>query len=329
MAHLTLALIGATGCIGKEILDLLEEDDRVGAVVPIASKGSKESQVVFRGKSISLRYLELSAFDGVGLAIAACPVSVGKAGLEFLVEEGIPLIDLSGSWGTTAPLLAAGFDLGHAERWRETGVVTAARPEAIVVSRVLRAINDVAPVLKVGGTLLMPSSVAGRDGVEELSRQVVAMFNSQEAPRKRFLKGLAFDVLPSWGGVGDRGWAGYELLAALQIGLLARINPQAVGLDVLVVPLFGGMMATIRVDLQSGWQIEAVREALDNVPELELVDETQLMPRGFIGSTDIAVGRLRADLSGHALHLTICCDPPRIAAENAISLMENLLWSEA
>jgi aspartate-semialdehyde dehydrogenase len=328
MAHLTLALIGATGSIGKEILDLLEEDERVGTVVPIASKGSKESQVVFRGKSISLCYLELSAFDGVDLAIAACSASVGKAGLEFLVEEGIPLIDLSGSWGTTAPLLAAGFDLGHSERWREIGVVTAARPEAIVVSRVLRAINDVAPVLKVGGTLLMPSSVAGRDGVEELSRQVVAMFNSQEAPRKRFLKGLAFDVLPSWGGVGDRGWAGYELLAALQIGLLARINPQAVGLDVLVVPLFGGMMATVRVDLQSGWEIAAVREALENVPELDLVDEPKLMPRGFIGSTDIAVGRLRADLSGQSLHLTICCDPQRIAAENAISLIENLLWSE-
>jgi aspartate-semialdehyde dehydrogenase len=248
--------------------------------------------------------------------------------LEFLVDEGIPLIDLSGVWGTTAPLLAAGFDLGHSDRWRDSGVATAARPEAIVVSRVLRAIQEVAPVLRVGGTLLMPSSIAGRDGIEELSRQVVAMFNSQEAPRKRFLKGLAFDVLPSWGGVGDRGWAGYELLASLQIGLLARINPQAIGLDVLVVPLFGGMMATLRVDLQPGWALEAIQSALEEVPELDLVDAAQLMPRSFIGSTDIAVGRLRADLAGHALHLSLCCDPQRIAAQNAIALMENLAWSE-
>ncbi len=230
MAQLTLALIGATGCIGKEILALLEDDERVSSVIPIASQGTKESQVSFRGKSISIHNLELSSFDGADLAISACSASVGKSGLEFLVDEGIPLLDLSGVWGTTAPLLAAGFDLGHADRWRDSGVATAARPEAIVVSRVLRAIQEVAPVLRVGGTLLMPSSIAGRDGIEELSRQVVAMFNSQEAPRKRFLKGLAFDVLPSWGGVGDRGGAGYELLAALHIGLLARSNPQTIGL---------------------------------------------------------------------------------------------------
>jgi aspartate-semialdehyde dehydrogenase len=329
MAQLTLALIGATGCIGKEILDLLEHDERVNALIPIASKGTKESQIGFRGKQLSLRYLEPESFEGVDLAIAACPASVGKEGLGFLVEEGVPLIDLSGVWGTEAPLLAAGFDKGDSNRIREAGVVTAARPEAIVVARVLRVLQEVAPVLRVGGTLMMPAAIAGRDGVEELSRQVVSMFNSQEPPRKLFPEGLAFDVSPGWGGILENGWAGGEMRNAIQVGMLCGLLPQAICMDVCVLPLFAGMAGSLQVDLNPGWDFEKVMAALEQSDALCMTPPNRSMPRRMVGSTDIAVGRVRANLTGTGLNLWIACDPQRIAAANALSLMENLLWSES
>jgi len=184
-------------------------------------------------------------------------------------------------------------------------------------------------VLRVSGTLMMPAAVAGRDGVEELSRQVVSMFNSQEAPRKHFASGLAFDVIPSWGGITERGWAGCELLNAIQIGMLSGVHPQAVALDVAVLPLFAGMAANLQVDLNPGWEIEAVLKALSDSEEVELTDPSRLMPRRMIGSTELAIGRVRANLTGTGLHLWICCDSQRIAAENAIGLLEELLWSDA
>lgn len=329
MAHLSLALIGATGTIGKELLDLLEDDARVGELVPIASKATKETHVSFRGDSLPLRHLEPASFTSADVVIAACPASVGKEGYAPLLDEGIPVIDLAGVYGTEMPIVAAGFSSGNGNRLRESGIVTAARPEAIVVSRVLRILKEVAPVLRVSGTLMMPAAVAGRDGVEELSRQVVSMFNSQEAPRKHFASGLAFDVIPSWGGITERGWAGCELLNAIQIGMLSGVHPQAVALDVAVLPLFAGMAANLQVDLNPGWEIETVLKALSDSEEVELTEPSRLMPRRMIGSTELAIGRVRANLTGTGLHLWICCDTQRIAAENAIGLLEELLWSDA
>ena len=329
MAQLTLALIGATGCIGKEIMDLLEHDERVNTLIPIASKGTQKSQIGFRGKQISLRHLEIESFEGVDLAIAACPASVGKEGLGFLVDEGVPLIDLSGVWGTEAPLLAAGFDMNDGNRMREAGVVTAARPEAIVVARILRALQEAARVLRVGGTLMMPAAIAGRDGVEELSRQVVSMFNSQEPPRSLFPEGLAFDVSPGWGGVLENGWAGGEMRNAIQVGMLTGLFPQAICMDVCVLPLFAGMAGSLQVDLNPGWEIGSVMAALEQSDDLCMSPPNRLMPRRMIGSTDIAVGRVRANLTDTGLNLWVACDPQRIAAANAISLVETLLWSES
>lgn len=329
MAHLTLALIGATGAIGKEILDLVEDDDRVGALVPIASRATKQTHVTFRGESLSVRELTPSAFESADVAIAACPASVGREGYQPLLEEGIPVIDLAGVYGTEMPIVAAGFQGGHGNRLREAGVVTAARPEAIVVSRILRILKEVSPVLRVSGTLMMPAALAGRDGVEELSRQVVSMFNSQEAPRKHFASGLAFDVIPSWGGLTERGWAGCELLNAIQVGLLTGVHPQAVALEVAVLPLFAGMAASIQVDLNPGWEMEAVLSALSDSDEVELTDPSRLMPRRMVGTSELAVGRVRANLTGTGLHLWVCCDSQRVAAQNAVDLLDELIWSDA
>jgi len=329
MSKMTLGLVGATGCIGKEIVDLLEPDERVDTLVPIASKGTKEPQISFRSQSVSLRELESSALSSVDAVIAAGPASIGKDGLQFIVDEGIPLIDLSGVWGSSVPVMAAGFEADQGNRLREAGVVSAARPESLILARILRCVQEVSPVLRVGGTMMMPAAVAGRDGVEELSRQVVSMFNSQEPPRNLFPRGLAFDVLPSWGGIGESGWAGYELLCALQTGLLTRMNPQLIGVDVAVLPLFGGMAAALRFDFGPGWEIDAIRAAVKDSEDLEWTPPEKLMPRRFIGSSSLAVGRLRSDLSQTSLHLWVCCDPQRLAAENAVGLMEQLLWSEA
>ena len=329
MAEITLALIGATGCIGREIVDLLQEDDRVSTLVPIASKGSKETHVSFRGDSVPIRFFEPSSFAGADLVISACSPTVGREPYASLVEDGIPLIDLSGVYGTDLPILAAGLQGGQGNRLREAGAVTAARPEAIVVARLVRVLKRVAPVLRVSGTLMMPAAIAGREGVEELSRQVVSMFNSQEAPRSRFPEGLAFDVIPSWGGVTERGWAGCELLNSIQVAMLSGLNPQVIALDVAVLPLFGGMAASLQFDLNPGWELERVLEELKETEDFEFASVSHLMPRKQIGSTEIAVGRVRANLSGTGLHLWICCDAQRLAAKNALDLMEELLWSEA
>ena len=95
--------------------------------------------------------------------------------------------------------------------------------------------------------------------------------------------------------------------------MLSGLNPQVVALDVAVLPLFGGMAASLQVDLNPGWELERILEELKDSGEFEFASTSHLMPRKQIGSTDIAIGRVRANLSGTGLHLWLCCDAQRIA----------------
>ena len=69
--------------------------------------------------------------------------------------------------------------------------------------------------------------------------------------------------------------------------------------------------------------------ALDASEEVQLTAPARLMPRRMIGTTELAVGRVRANLTGTGLHLWLCCDSQRLAAKNAIDLLDDLIWSEA
>ena len=320
-----VAILGATGVLGEQLLEVLEDVDAVGAVIPVARATSEQSEVSFRGERVEVVALKDDDVERADVIVSALPGRLGREPLDRLIEEGIPVIDLAGVFGTSAPIVASGVR-GEVGAIRETGVVTSPRPLALALAKLLRTLSEFG-VHGVTGTALCPAGIAGREGVKELSGQVVAVFNSQEPPRRVFTKGLAFDLLPSWGAVGEKGWSGHELMVAIQLGLLAGIDPARVSVDMVVAPLFAGTGVSLRLLLSEGWELSKVVEVLKESDGFKLSSDP--MPRRSIGRDELTVGRIRQDLGGGALHLWLSFDPQRLAARAAADLVEDLLRGEA
>jgi aspartate-semialdehyde dehydrogenase len=321
----TIAVLGATGAVGKQLLEALEPLDSVGEIIPVASRASTETSVSFRDSSVELIQLDDEALLEVDVAISALPGNMGKSPLEGLQEQGVPIIDLSGVFGNAVPFVIPGLR-GEVRQIRESGVISIPSPVSIALSRVIKALSDLG-VREVTGTAMYPAGIAGAKGIRELSSQVVSVFNSQEPSRAIFTDGLAFDLLPSWGAVGDKGWSGHELMIALQTALISGIDPTRIAVDLVVVPLFAGMWISVRLGLAPGWELATAITSINEAKGLEL--SRKPMPRKAIGQSMIQVGRMRSDLAGDALHMWIALDPQQLAATTAIEALVELLEGEA
>ena len=185
----------------------------MASLVPIASKGSKETHVSFRGDSIPIRLFEADSFRGADMVISACSPSVGREPYAALVEEGIPLIDLSGVYGTDLPILAAGIQGGQGNRLREAGVVTAARPNHCGGASV--RVQTRLAVLRVSGTLMMPAAIAGREGVEASLAKSFPCSTAKKRLAVAFQKGSHLMSFRA-GAATERGWAGCDCSTAFK-----------------------------------------------------------------------------------------------------------------
>jgi len=176
-------------------------------------------------------------------------------------------------------------------------------------------------LLSVRGTAWMPASIAGRAAIEELSGQVVSLFNQQDPPRAIFREGLAFDVLPSWGPVGPDGWSVYEANTATETASVLGLGDAAFAVTAMMAPLFAGLLASLTITLEQQPGAEALHELFADTPQLQHVDGRPLMPRARGGHGTVAVGRLREDPAGQALHLVASADPQALVGAACVDVL--------
>jgi aspartate-semialdehyde dehydrogenase len=175
---------------------------------------------------------------------------------------------------------------------------------------------------------MLSAGLAGREGVEELSRQVVALLSGQEPPRKVFPQGLAFD-LQARVGEGQGGWSGPEQRVAAELGLLYDRPASQYALGLVLLPLFAGLAASLHLVFEEGEEVDVARatDLLGQGRLLRLGDPLP-GPRRVAGKASATVGRLRADPSGQGLHLWVVGDNLRFAATAQAIGVVTALWKE-
>jgi aspartate-semialdehyde dehydrogenase len=179
----------------------------------------------------------------------------------------------------------------------------------------------------VHATALVPASREGKAGIEELSRQVVTLFNQGNPPRKVFPHGLAFDLIPATASPVDTGWTAQEEQISAQI---ARLAPSSMPHDVTLVqvPVFSGLSVHLSLQMQRPPMIELVLRILAEggvrVPEAAGVRYLP-RPRRVEGHPFAHVGRVRVGRDGHTLHLWAAMDNLRTTATAAVAAAAALL----
>ncbi len=294
---------------------MLADEDWVGEVVPLASARTSTATLDFRDASVAVDVLDEQAMEDLDALVLAVPADVAAVYGPRALGVGRPVVDASGAF-PGAPLFVPRVTAAPTQGPR---VVAVPGPSAALLARLLAPIRAAGISGPATATVMVPASASGRDGVDELSRQVVALFSSGTPPRKVFPDGLAFDLSPAVGPLRADGWTDDEVAVAAQV---VRLVPGApVHVTLVRVPVFSGISVQLSVAGGAAWTVRGVEAALFGAG---LRGPTAAgargipRPRRVEGQPAPRWGRLRRSDDG-ALHVWASADNLR---SSAVALVE-------
>jgi aspartate-semialdehyde dehydrogenase len=333
---LRIGVAGATGAVGREIVTLLNQTELpVGAVVPMASPACRTHTVEVGGGNVRVENLLPELVATCDLVFFAVPPQVAAEPIRAAMDEGVAIVDLTGTLGPAdqVPLVVPAVNRLDLAGFYEHQAVASPRPDVVGLAHLLGPLRAQAGDLRCRGMVMHSAALRGRAGVEELSNQVVSLFNSRTPQRTTFVHGLAFDLEPMVGALGATGWSDHELRIAGQASTLLRLAPDRLVVAAMIGPWFNGVTFSLQIETDSGLdaaQVAAIYEATPSVALCAGGAPGDLpRPRGVDGSTLMQVGRLRDDPSGGSVHLWAVADELRFgAAGNAVSLLAALIQDD-
>jgi aspartate-semialdehyde dehydrogenase len=321
---LTVAVVGATGSVGRDLVSTLDRSSLpIDGWRLIATRGTRTPRMEVGDADLPVHALPADSggsplWEGVDLAVLACPPEVARAHAPALLERDVPVVDLSGGLADRAPIAVPAAGATGLDGFGDARAIVSPSPGAVLLATLLHPLRELGATAA-RGTLLLSAGHAGRDGVEELSGQVVSLFNQGEPPRKVFPTGLAFDLLPQAGPATD-GWLEVERRVAAEVEAVLSPPAPALALTSIVAPTFTGVSVALHVDFGHAPPMEAIRQVFGVMPTLQLADPAP-GPRRLAGKPRAVVGRLRLDPSGEGLHLWASADNLRFGASgNALAI---------
>jgi aspartate-semialdehyde dehydrogenase len=324
-AGLRIALVGATGMLGGEVLSVMEEEALpVAELALYAGERSLGAEIEFMGQSLPVE-VDVPQLRSTDLLVVCTHTGPALELVREALRAEVPCLDCSGSLmaSSDVPLVVA--DLGAHDQIQTAPVITAPTGAALSCALVLSALQRAAGLERVVGTVLHSASAAGRRGIADLSDQTVALLNQQaSADSTVFPFPLAFDCHPHGPEEAKDDLAPSE--SRIRTALHRLLGPDVgVALTSVQVPAFAGEASALAVELSEPLPVEKAIRVLDSAPGVEVWQEDAPGTRDPVGRDVVLVGRVRTDDSlptpGTGLLIWAAADPVRLAASNAVKLM--------
>lgn len=315
-----VALAGATGALGQEILRVLERAPwRPDGVVPLASSASKVPFVEWGEAQVAVDDAANADFAEIDLLIAAVPGAIAPDLVGRAREDDVLVVDCSAAeLDEDVPVVLPWVN--PQQLMEPPPVVRIPSAPASLIASALGPLARAGATGAADVTVLAPASWWGRDGIDELSRQVTTLFNAGTPPRKVFPTGLAFDLLPMVGAADASGWTDRERAIAAEAVWVAGWEGD-LRVTVIGVPVFSGLSAEVRVQPSRRVPTELVEQILVDggmrKPEGEGARAVP-RPRRVEGQPFPQFDRVRVD-SGGAVHFWTACDNLRMSAAIAVA----------
>ncbi len=321
---LRVAVVGATGAVGRDVLALLEARRfPLQELVPVATERSLGEVVEWLGHDVPVE-TAVDSLRGLDLVLVCTPPEGALEWVRQALLAEVPCIDLSGATAgrEEVPLLSADMDPSPAA----LGAPVLASPpgSALAWARVLGPLRPMG-LQRLVATAIEPVSAAGRAGIESLEAETVALFNQRELPSPTvFHQTIAFDCLPSTGPPGVEGATAIEEALVRDLPRLLGV-PLPMAVTALRVPVFAGCGASLALELERPPSPSEVVDRLAKTPGVTVQASGASGPstRDAVGEDVVFVGRVRPDPSREGgLLLWLAADPIRLAAANALRLAE-------
>jgi aspartate-semialdehyde dehydrogenase len=328
----TVAVVGATGVVGKEILAILEERKfPVGTLVPLASERSLGQDVRFRGEFVPVQVLTPASFEGVDFALFSAGGSVSEKFVPEAVKRGAICIDNTSHFRMHAdvPLVVPEVNAhalkGHA------GVIANPNCSTAQLVLALKPIHDAVGLKKVIISTYQSVSGAGKEAMLELEQQTRVNLSGGESAPEVFKKSISFNLIPQIDVFTDNGYTKEELKMVNETRKILGVKDLAVTATCVRVPVFIGHSESVTIETERKISADEVRALLANFPGVEVMDHPAKgiypTPKEIAGTNPTYVGRIREDLAfEHGISFWCVSDNLRKgAALNAVQIAEALI----
>ncbi|MEZ0064361.1 aspartate-semialdehyde dehydrogenase [Streptacidiphilus sp. MAP12-20] len=343
-ARPTLAVIGATGAVGRVLVELLAtRADVWGEVRLFASADAAGTELPLLGRTETVRALEPGCFDGVDVALFEAPEEIVRVWAPLAVEAGAVAVDGSAAFRLhpDVPLVVPEIN-PSAARMRRIGIVAAPRCATLVLTVALAALHAEFELRELVVTAALAASGRGRIGIDTLRRQTVEvaadpLVGSRTGDLRRavseqdddpFEAPLALNLLPWAGDAVEDGWSSEELGLRNETRKILGLPELPISATCLRVPVVSGHSLTVHAVFEREPDVARVHEILDSSPGVVIYDDPVKgefpTPADVVGSDPTWVGRVRRSLDDpHAMELFLCGDNLRKgAALNCVQIAE-------
>jgi aspartate-semialdehyde dehydrogenase len=328
-----VAVIGATGNVGQQILNILAERRfPVSEVVALASRKSQGKEVSYGDKVLKTQALEHFDFQGTDFALMSAGGNVSAEWAPKIAAKGAVVIDNSSKWrlDRDVPLIVPEVNPGALAAYGKKNIV--ANPNCSTVQMVvaLKPLHDFATIKRIVVATYQSVSGAGRVGMDELFSQTKAVYVNDPVEPKAFQKQIAFNVIPQIGDFMDSGLTQeeFKMMAETQKILDPAIQVSATCVR---VPVFVGHSEAVSVEFEKAITADMARGILRDAPGCQVVDKREdgayVCPIESAGEDAVFVSRIRKDPSVEfGLSMWIVADNLRKgAALNAVQIAELLV----
>lgn len=335
-----IAIIGATGAVGEELLNVLDElDFPVESILPLASAKSAGNQIEFRGKSYKIKELTEDVFkeNPVDIAFFSAGGSVSEKYAKFAVEAGAVVIDNTSHFRMEkdVPLVVPECNPEDIKEWKKTGIIANPNCSTIQMVHVLKPLNDAFDLKRVDVSTYQAASGAGKEGMEELVRAMQSFFafKLDEFEAQTFPHTLALNLIPQIDVFTDNGYTKEELKMINETQKILHKNLE-ISATCVRVPVLRSHSEAITMHFAKEVDVGKARDILQNAPSVIVMDEPENkkypMPLMTSDTNETYVGRIRLDVTHkNILHLWCVADQIRVgAATNAVRIAQKWLELE-
>lgn len=325
-----IAIAGATGLVGNEMLVIAEERKlQCGEMRLFASKDSAGEVYKFRDQEVEVQELTEDSFEGVDYALFATSAELSARFVPCAVKAGAIAVDNSSHFrmDPAIPLVVPEVNISAVKE--NDAIVANPNCSTIQLVPVLAAIRDVAGLRHVVVSTYQSVSGAGKDALDELWGQTIAICNQQEMPQECFQHQIAFNCIPQIDVLLENGFTKEEFKIINESRKILSQPDLRITATAVRVPVFYGHAESVFIETERNFNLKDVKDRLRSTPGIALYESADEYPLQIdvAGNDDIHVGRIRLDSSvPHGISLWVVADNVRKgAALNAVQIVEHLM----
>ena len=334
MKEVSVAVVGATGAVGNEMVKVLEEKRfPVNELRLLASKRSVGKKISFNGNEVKVEELTEDSFKGVQISLFSAGASVSKKFAPIAAKSGCVVIDNSSAFRMEAdiPLVVPEVNPHAIAQYKNRGIIANPNCSTIQMVVALKPIHDVSKIKRVVVATYQAVSGTGKRAIEELSSQTQAIFNFKDIVCNVYPHQIAFNCLPHIDVFLENGYTREEMKMYYETKKIMEDEDIEVTATCVRVPVFYGHSEAINIELEKKLTADEVRKILSNAPGVKVVDnpDNNEYPLAIYaaGRDEVFVGRIREDVSKeNCIEMWVVSDNIRKgAALNAVQIAEVLL----